>query len=129
MKKQTLSFGKKLLIAAFLPMTIPLVLSQAALADTLRTKDFRVTIINNCQEGQIVCNNVTYKGVNVNTNASIQLRGRTVHKLCADKVTPCRFVGYQFSKGNYRYLVTEEGSLQVYKNGKLVLKQRGKWER
>ena len=128
MKKQTLSFGKNLLIMAFLPMTIPLVLSQAALADTLKTKDFRVTITNNCQEGEVVCNNVTYKGVNVNTNASIQLRGKTVHTLCADGVTPCRFVGYQFSNGNYRYLVTEQGSLQVYQNGKIVLNQRGTWE-
>jgi hypothetical protein len=128
MKKQTLSFGKNLLIIAFLSMTISLVLSQAALADTLRTKDFRVTITNNCQEGEVVCNNVTYKGVNVNTNASIQLQGRTVHTLCADGVTPCRFVGYEFSNGNYRYLVTEEGRLQVYQNGKIVLNQRGSWE-
>lgn len=128
MIKQTLSFGKNLLIIAFLPMTIPLVLSQAALADTLRTKDFRVTITNNCPEGEVACNNVTYHGVNVNTNASLQLQGRTVHTSCADGVTPCRFVGYEFSNGNYRYLVTEEGRLQVYQNGKIVLNQIGNWE-
>jgi hypothetical protein len=129
MIKQTLSFGKNLLIIAFLPMTSLLVLSQAALADTLRTKDFRVTITNNCPEGEVACNNVNYHGVNVNTGASVQLLGRTLHTSCADGVTPCRFVGYEFSNGNYRYLVTEEGSLQVYQNGKLVLNQRGNWER
>lgn len=128
MKKQTLSSVKNLLIVAFLPMLAPLVLSQAALADTLRTKDFRVTITNNCPEGQVACNDVTYYGVNINTNASIQLQGRTVHTSCADGVTPCRFVGYEFSNGNYRYLVTEEGRLQVYQNRKIVLNQRGNWE-
>lgn len=129
MKKQTLSFGKNLIILASLPILAPLVLSQAVLADTLRTKDFRVTITNNCPEGEVVCNNVIYQGVNINTGASIQLKGKTVHTLCADQVTPCRFVGYEFSKGNYRYFVTQEGRLQVYQNGKIVLNQRGNWER
>lgn len=128
MKKQTLGFGKNLLIVAFLPMTIPLLLSQGALADTLKTKDFRVTITNNCPEGTVVCNNVTYYGINVKTNASLKLRGRTVHTSCADGVTPCRFIGYEFFNGNYRYFVTEQGSLQVYQNGKLVLNQRGNWQ-
>lgn len=128
MRKQILSVGRNLSTTAFLSMTIPLLLSQVALADTLRTKDYRVTITNNCPEGEVTCNNVSYYGVNVNTNASIQLQGRTVHTPCADGVTPCRFVGYEFSNGNYRYLVTQEGSLQVYKNGKIVLSQRGNWE-
>lgn len=114
---------------ALAPIATVLLLGQAALADTLRTKDFRITITKNCPEGNVVCNNVTYRGVNLSTGSSIQLRGKTVHTLCADRVTPCRFVGYEFPNGVYRYLVTENGRLQVYKGNKLVLDQNGTWSR
>jgi hypothetical protein len=110
-------------------MAALLLFSRSVLADTLKTKNFRVTITNHCPEGYVACNNVTYYGVNLNTGASIKLTGRTVHTLCADEATPCRLVGYEFSNGNYRYFVTEEGRLQVYRGGTLVLNQRGNWER
>ncbi len=129
MRKQSLSFGKFLSRIALLPIATVLLFSTSALADTLKTKDFRVTITRNCPEGNVTCNNVTYQGVNVNTGAAIRLRGRTLNTTCADGVTPCRFIGYEFSNGNYRYLVTQEGRLQVYQSGKLVLDQAGSWER
>ncbi len=128
MKKQSLAFGKILSIIALPAILAPLVLPRIALADTLRTQNYRVTITVNCPEEEVVCNDVTYDGSNVNTGESLQLQGRTVSTLCADGVTPCRFIGYEFFNGDYRYLVTEEGRLQVSINGEIILDQSGNWE-
>lgn len=127
--KETRNYRRMLLGIALFPIAALLLPSQAALADTLRTKDFRVTITNNCPEGNVTCKDVTYYGTNLKTGASIQLTGKTIHTLCADRVTPCRFLGYEFSNGNYRYVVTENGRLQVYQGRKLVLDQKGNWVR
>jgi hypothetical protein len=129
MRNKRVSPSQIALGIALAPIATFWLLGQAALADTLRTKDFRITITNNCPEGNVVCNNVTYRGVNVSTGASIQLRGKTLHTRCADRVTPCRFVGYEFPNGAYRYVVTENGRLQIYQGNKLVLDQSGTWRR
>lgn len=128
-RKGTRNYRRMLLGIALFPIATLLLPSNAALADTLRTRDFRVTITNNCPEGNVTCNDVTYYGTNLKTGASIQLTGKTVHTLCADGVTPCQFLGYEFSNGKYRYVVTENGRLQVYQGRKLLLDQRGNWMR
>ena len=101
--------------------------SKAALADTLKTKNFIVHITRNCSEGEVVCNNVSYTGTRLETGASIKLTGKTVYRMCADKVTPCQFLGYEFLNRDYRYFVTESGTLKVYKQKKLLLEEKGSW--
>ncbi len=101
----------------------------AALAETLQTPNFRVTITSRCPEGTVTCEDVAYVGRDRRTGASIQLTGRTVHTTCADGVTPCRFVGYEFRNGDYRYIVTAAGELQVYRGQALLLQEQGSWER
>lgn len=128
MRRETLNY-RQILLGIILFQIAPFLLGKTAIADTLKTKDFRVIIDNTCPEGYVVCDEVTYNGVDLNTGASIQLVGRTVHTRCADGVTPCRLIGYEFYNGNYRYLVTEAGRLQVYQRGRLLLNQRGTWER
>ncbi len=97
-------------------------------ADTLRTQDYTVTISRNCPEGNVVCDRVAYDGTNVKTGESLQLQGKTIHTTCADGVTPCRFMGYEFFNGDYRYVVTQDGHLQVFQDGTLILDQIGNWQ-
>ena len=101
---------------------------ETAVADTLKTKNFVVHITRNCPEGQVVCNNVSYTGTRLRTGESITLTGRTVYRMCSDKVTPCQFLGYEFLNRDYRYFVTESGTLKVYKQKKLLLEESGSWK-
>lgn len=98
---------------------------DVANAESLKTKNFSVKITRNCPEGNVTCDNVKYFGKNLNTGDSISLTGKTIHATCADGVTPCRFLGYEFPNGNYLYRVTQDGKLQVYQGKKLVLQEKG----
>lgn len=97
-------------------------------AETLLTPSFKVEIKVNCAEGNVTCDDVTYTGTSRRTGQSISLRGRTMHTLCADGVTPCRFLGYEFRNGNIRYLVLEGGELLVTQGGRVVVRETGAWQ-
>lgn len=113
---------KKLLI-----ITLSL-LSISALSSQLETDNYIVTIEQNCMEGEVICNKVTYIGVNKKNGQSITLEGSTRHSYRADGI-PSRFLGYQFKNGNIDYLVTEGGYLTVIRNGSdVLLEEKGKWE-
>jgi hypothetical protein len=95
----------------------------------LVTPRFSVMITVHCEEGSVSCDNVTYRGVNRKTGAAVVLKGRTHHTLCADGVTPCRFLGYVFKKGNIRYFVGEDGTLTVTRGEREVLvSEQGEWK-
>lgn len=102
---------------------ISLFLCKAALAETLTTPKFIVNIVRHCPEGEVVCHNVSYTGTSLKTGESIQLMGKTVYRLCSDSVTLCQFLGYEFTHGAYRYFVTDSGTINIYKKGKLLLKE------
>ncbi|MFM2302960.1 MAG: hypothetical protein RLZZ135_363, partial [Cyanobacteriota bacterium] len=104
-------------------------LTEGAIADTLTTKQFRIDIQRNCAEGNVTCDRVSYRGKDLKTGKSIQLSGRTMHTKCADGVTPCRFIGYEFRNRDYRYIVTEYGNLDIYRGKQLILSQPGTWEK
>ena len=110
-------------------LTISLLLySQFIVADTLSTKNHVVTIHVNCEEGNVTCDKVTYHGVSKKSGKSITLEGTTKHTICADGVTPCRFIGYEFKNGNITYLVLESGLLQVVKGeSDVLLEEKGEW--
>ena len=101
---------------------------ETSLAETLETRNFLVKITRNCPEGEVVCNKVSYTGTSLRTAESIKLTGRTVYRLCSDRVTPCQFLGYEFINGAYRYFVTENGTLRIYKQGKLLFEETGSWK-
>ena len=93
------------------------------------TPSYGINIVANCAEGNVTCNNVTYVGRHLKTGQTIRLRGQTVHTLCADKVTPCRFVGYSFRNREYRYFVGESPAvLEIWRGQTLILRQNGKWK-
>jgi hypothetical protein len=117
-------FGNTLLLSTVLVGGVCL----EAGARELNTKSFRVEITANCEEGVVVCDNVSYVGTNLKTGRSIQLRGKTMHSICADGITPCRFLGYEFRNGQYRYYVAEEGILTVYQGQRSIVSEEGVWE-
>jgi len=125
MEHRMLNYKKFVGLLATLPIvTLPL-WSGAALAETLKTKSFNIKITRNCPEGSVTCNHVRYYGRNLKTGASVRLTGKTIHTPCADGVTPCRFLGYEFRNQQYLYRVTEGGRLQVYQGKKLILQEQG----
>ncbi|AMK76663.1 hypothetical protein A1342_19045 [Methylomonas methanica] len=108
--------------------TVLIFCSQLCAADTLTTASYVVTITRHCEEGDVSCNNVSYHGVSKKTGKSIDLKGSAKHAMCADGVTPCQFLGYQFKTGNISYLVLESGALRVVKGDKDVLvDEMGEW--
>lgn len=105
-----------------------LLFSVGASATTLITDNYVVTIDVNCSEGNVSCNDVTYEGVSRKSGNSISLKGETWHSLCADGITPCKFLGYIFKKGSYNYLVYESGLLQItLGENKVLVERNGMW--
>lgn len=98
-------------------------------AQQLDTHNYSIEIQQLCPEGEVQCQNVLYVGTSKVSGASIKLKGKTWHSLCADSVTPCRFLGYQFNNGRIRYLVHESGLLQVIgSTGRILVEEQGKWD-
>ena len=106
-----------------------LIFSVSTIASTLTTDNYTVTIEVHCSEGNVTCSDVSYEGVSKKSGNSIKLKGETWHSVCADGVTPCRFLGYKFKNGSYKYLVHESGLLQVIKGKtKVLVEEHGKWQ-
>jgi hypothetical protein len=107
----------------------PILYSQTSLAETLTTNNYVVTITKNCEEGNVTCDDITYRGISKQTGEAITLKGSTKHTKCSDGMTPCKFIGYEFKNGNITYLVLESGLLQVFQGeSEVLLEEQGKWE-
>jgi hypothetical protein len=120
---------KSRIILSFFALLAPILNSQISFAGTLTTKNYIVEITRNCEEGVVSCDNVTYRGISKQTGKAITLTGSTKHTTCADGITPCRFLGYEFKSDNITYLVLESGILQVLKGKyKMLLEERGDWK-
>ena len=65
-------------------------------ADTLTTASFVVDISRHCEAGNVTCDQVSDVGVSKKSGNRIALKGKSLHAMCADGVTPCRFLGYRF---------------------------------
>ncbi|WP_186435237.1 hypothetical protein [Rheinheimera sediminis] len=103
--------------------------SASGVAHQLDTPNYKVEIQQLCPEGEVRCPQVIYRGTSKVSGASIELTGTAWHSLCADGITPCRFLGYQFNNGRIRYLVHESGVLQVIgSSGKVLLEEQGVWD-
>ncbi|WP_373542504.1 hypothetical protein [Chamaesiphon sp.] len=89
-------------------------------AETLLTKSFKVKIIRHCEEGNVSCDRVTYIGRSLKTGKSITLTGKTVNN--SGSYT---FLGYEFRNEPYRYSVTRNNVLLVYKGDRLILREQG----
>ncbi len=100
----------------------------AAAVETLETPSFTITIDVRCEEGNVTCDDIRYVGTSKKTGKAIRLTGRTRHTICADGVTPCRFLGYEFKNGATVYFLSDGGELIVEQRGKLLLREQGEWK-
>ena len=103
-------------------------MSFCVCSQQLDTAHYSIQISQQCPEGEVQCQQVIYKGVSKVSGASIELKGQSWHTRCADGVTPCRFLGYEFKNGRLRYLVHESGLLQVIgSRGNVIVEEQGRW--
>ncbi len=115
---------------------------SAASASTFNTKRYQIEITSNCAEGNVVCNDVTYMSTHREYGYTLRLKGKTIHSLCADRVTPCRFLGYEFVNTWYesphpfsgpetlvedRYSILGD-TLEIRQNGELIWSEKGIWQ-
>lgn len=109
---------------------VVLSLSYAVMAETqiLKTQGFMIELSMLCEEGEVVCDKVLYKGTSLKTGHSIKLMGKTEHLKCADGNTPCRFLGYTFTNSRVIYTVSASGLLSVIQDGNILLQQQGQWQ-
>lgn len=115
-------------LAFLLPMVgAALMYSNVLLAATLETDNYIVEIHTHCEEGVVGCEDVTYKGTSKRSGNSIELKGREWHSICADGVTPCRFIGYIFESGNVTYAVYQDGTLKVTQGENILVEESGEW--
>jgi hypothetical protein len=115
---------------------IALLLSMSRLADaaTLTTPTYEISVTENCPEGDVACNDVTYVATNRKTKKALRLKGHRVVHNCPDDQgdgpgkTPCHPVGYEFRNGTTVYEVGDDGTLTVRRRGQVILREQGKWE-
>lgn len=99
------------------------------LAADLETESYLISIESNCEEGEVSCNDLIYTGTSKKSGNTITLKGSTWHTLCADGVTPCRFLGYKFENCNTIYYIRDSGLLEIIKNGdKILVSEQGIWK-
>jgi len=102
--------------------------AHAQAQQTLETPGFTVKITQQCEEGNVTCDDVRYVGTSKKSGKAIALRGKTMHSLAADGVTPGAFQGYVFKSGRVTYTVFADGRLVVTEGKKTLVNQRGEWK-
>ncbi|MDY0962647.1 MULTISPECIES: hypothetical protein [Massilia] len=102
--------------------------AHAQAQQTLETPGFTVKITQQCEEGNVTCDDVRYVGTSKKSGKAISLRGKTMHSLAADGVTPGAFQGYVFKSGRVTYTVFADGRLVVTEGKKTLVNQRGEWK-
>lgn len=107
-------------------------ISELAVADNTRvldTQNYVVRIVEHCSEGMTNCQKVSYTGTNKSNGKSIKLKGLSVSRMCADGLTPCQFLRYEFKNGQVKYRVQDDGTLEVIgQNGRVLLSEQGEWK-
>jgi hypothetical protein len=103
-----------------LPVVSIMAIATTSNAETIRTKSFLIDINRQCEEGNVSCDRVTYVGTDLKTGKAIRLIGKTVNSR-----NSYRFLGYEFRNGKYRYIISSDNSLLVYKGSKLILQEEG----
>lgn len=101
--------------------------SGTAAGMELVTPSYQVIITENCPEGDVSCQDVSYAGTSKRTGKSIELKGHSVSRMCADGVTPCQHLGYKFVNGAYEYFVSDDGTLTVTRGDKVIVDEKGEW--
>ncbi|WP_152614532.1 hypothetical protein [Pseudoalteromonas luteoviolacea] len=108
---------------------IMLFMSASALAQTLITEKYELTIAELCEEGVVGCDNVVLNILEHGTGGEQRINGETFHTHCSDGTTPCAFQGYRFKAKNQTYRILNNGTFQIFdNNGEQVYSGKGKWQ-
>jgi len=94
---------------------------------TLLTENYRVTLYDFSEEGEVSHNKMLYHGVSRKTGKDIILVGSTWHHM-VDGV-PGMFRGWKFQNGDTTYYVHQKGLLSVVQGeAKVLVDEQGTWQ-
>lgn len=95
--------------------------------DVVRTNTYYLTQIGRCEEYVVNCFDYTLIMYHRKTGELTQVKGESLHSLCADKVTPCQYLGTIFKKGEMKYFLNDGASaFKILKNNKVILEEKAK---
>jgi hypothetical protein len=104
-----------------------ILLSFDVYAEVLKTPSYEIEI-GSCPEGYVSCDTIPIDVKNLKTGIASSYIGGTLHTLCADGVTPCRFLGYDFTGEIGKFHLYENGFLEVSdESGQAILSEQGHW--
>lgn len=110
-------------------MMLLYLLWSSVLGQTFRTDNFEFEFHNECGEGKVTCKKVRVFFSPIGIKLKLEALGRSIHSLCADGTTPCRFVGYELRSDGVRYIVYGFGVLSVMDDsGNELFQEQGFWE-
>lgn len=92
-------------------------------AITLVTPSYEIKIDSLCEEGNVTCDNVAYKGIRKSDGASLTLTGRTLNRKNSFSL-----YGYEFKNGDYFYYVMNNAEFFIQKDGKTISSEQGYWQ-
>ncbi len=104
-------------------------ISSVVSAETLTTDNFIIQVERGCEEGVVTCDTMKFIYSPIGASKKQGVIGKTVHSLCADGVTPCKFQGYEFLADGAKYFIHNSGVLEVTDSeGNQLLVEQGKWQ-
>lgn len=106
-----------------------LAVGSLAQAGYLVTDSYVMAIKSGCEEGNVTCDKTLLVMKSRSSGNTILMRGNTLHRMCADGVTPCQFVGYRFQHSGVTYTVFEPGKLLITRASETLLEESGHWYR
>lgn len=113
----------------FLIVIFILFLPQTSFSETYHSESYVISVISTCEEGNVTCDAVQFEMKEIKSGNVSQQIGSTVHSLCKDAVTPCRFLGYEFSIDDRHYFLSEIGTLQITNSqGEHIISESGEWQ-
>jgi hypothetical protein len=97
----------------------------------LVTATCEVTLVHDCEEGCVTCDDMVYYGRSRKSGHEIMLRGGSMHHTTPDG-TPGGFWGYRFENGDTTYLIWQtmypNPTLQVIRGeAEVLVEEQGQW--
>lgn len=101
----------------------------AAEAETLLTPQHELRIESLCPEGEVSCQRLLMHITPRGGDETVTIGGESLHRPCADGLTPCRFLGYRFTSSCRVYSVLADGRLRITdRAGVLLSEEAGTWQ-
>lgn len=97
-------------------------------AERIETPTFDILVKWMCEEGHVSCDNITFSVENQRDGTTRHYVGESIHSLCADGESPCRFLGYRFRAGCMSFTLYSHGYIEVVSEELgVLLSEEGQW--